>query len=105
MLVRDRVGKELIKAIEKVKDAEVEVVQLRDNEEFLEAIFLKIKSEIDNLQATKSVSALAEIVELIDWIQVCFGTTSLDVLIEERKDKLGLYWERFYIKEKDKQEK
>lgn len=105
MLVRDRVGKELIRAIEKVKDAEVEVVQLHDNEEFLEAIFLKIKSEIDNLQATKSINALAEIVELIDWIQVCFGTTSLDVLIEERKDKLGLYWERFYIKEKEKQEK
>ena len=44
MLVRDRVGREIIKAIEKVKDTDVEVVHLHDNEEFLQAIFLKIKN-------------------------------------------------------------
>jgi predicted house-cleaning noncanonical NTP pyrophosphatase (MazG superfamily) len=102
MLVRDKVGKELLKAIEEVKDSQVEVVSLHDDEDFLQAIFSKIKSEIDVLEVTKSIDALAEIVELIDWIQICFGTTQLEQVIERRKEKLGLYWQRFYIKENKK---
>jgi predicted house-cleaning noncanonical NTP pyrophosphatase (MazG superfamily) len=99
MLLRDKVGEELINAINKVKDSQVEVVKLIDNEDFLEAVISKIKSEIEILESTKSVDSLAEIVELIDWIQICFGTTKLNEVIEHRKDKLGLYWERYYIKE------
>jgi len=100
MLVRDKVGKQIKKIIETSKSAEVEVTSLDDDEEFLEAIFTKLENELQILKLTKSIHSLAEIVELIDWIQICFGTTSLDIIMEERKDKLGLYWERFYIKEK-----
>lgn len=100
MLIRDRVGKELLRAINEVKDSKVEVVRLIDDEDFLEAILLKIKSELEILESTKSVDALAEIIELVDWIQICFGTTSLGHLVEHRKEKLGLYWDRYYIKEK-----
>ena len=105
MLVRDKVGEELIRAINKVKDSQVEVIKLLDNEDFFEAIISKIKSEIEILETTKSVDCLAEIVELIDWIQICFGTTKLDCVIDNRKEKLGLYWERYYIKENKKEEK
>lgn len=104
MLVRDRVGKELLRAVEEVNDSQVEIVKLSDNEDFFQAIILKIKSEIEVLESTKSVDALAEIMELVDWIQVCFGTTKINEVIKNREEKLGLYWERYYIKE-DKKEK
>jgi predicted house-cleaning noncanonical NTP pyrophosphatase (MazG superfamily) len=99
MLIRDKVGQKMLEAIKEVKDKQVEIVKLTDNEEFLQAILAKIKSEIGNLEITRSVDSLAEIVELVDWIQVCFGSTRLDEVIEHRKDRLGLYWERFYIKD------
>ena len=105
MLIRDRVGEELLRAIEEVKDSQVEIVKLTDNEDFLGAIISKIKSEIEVLETTKSVDALAEIMELVDWIQVCFGTTKMNELIDNRKEKLGLYWERYYIKENKKEQK
>lgn len=105
MLVRDKVGEELMRAIEKVKDSQVEVVKLLDNEQFLEAVISKIKSEIEILETNKSIDSLAEIVELIDWIQICFGTTKLNEVIEHRKDKLGLYWQRYYIKENKEENK
>ena len=100
MLVRDKVGEKILEAIENVKDSEVEVVSLDNNEDFLKAIFSKLKGELEILELTKSIDTLAEIIELIDWIQICFGTTHLDKVIENRKDKLGLYWQRYYIKNK-----
>jgi len=99
MLIRDKVGKKMLEALEHVKDKEVEITKLHDNEEFFQAVMAKIKSEIEILELTRSIDSLAEIVELVDWIQICFGTTGLDHVIDERKQKLGLYWERYYIKD------
>lgn len=99
MLIRDKVGEEIQKAIEKVADSEVEI-RILTNEEFFEAIMSKIKSELDVLEKTKSLDSLAEIVELVEWIQVALGTTNLQDIIEERAEKLGLYWKKYYIKEK-----
>jgi len=99
MLVRDKVGEEMQKAIDEVADSDVEIKVLT-NEEFFEAIILKIKSEIDVLEKTKSLQSLAEVVELVEWIQVALGTTNLQDIIEERAEKLGLYWKKYYIKEK-----
>ena len=102
MLIRDNVGEEVLRAIEEVKDSDVEVVSLETNDEFFEAIMLKIKSELALLETTKSVANLAEIMELIDWIQIALGTTKINEVIEERKQKLGLYYKKYYIKEKKK---
>lgn len=102
MLIRDNVGEEVLRAIEEVKDSDVEVVSLATNDEFFEAIMLKIKSELALLETTKSIDNLAEIMELIDWIQIALGTTKINEVIEERKQKLGLYYKKFYIKEKEK---
>ena len=102
MLIRDNVGEEVLRAIEEVKDSDVEVVSLETNDEFFEAIMLKIKSELALLETTKSIDNLAEIMELIDWIQIALGTTKINEVIEERKQKLGLYYKKFYIKEKEK---
>lgn len=102
MLIRDLVGKKMLEALQKVKDKEIEIVRLTDNDEFLSAILAKIKSEIENLEITRSIDSLAEVVELVDWIQICFGTTRLDQVIEDRKDRLGLYWDRYYIKDGEK---
>lgn len=103
MLVRDKVGKKLLEAMSEVKEKQVEIVSLQDNEDFLKAILSKIKSELDVLETTRSVDSLAEVMELIDWIQVCFGSSRINEVIEHRKDKLGLYWERFYIKETEEE--
>ena len=102
MLIRDNVGEEVLRAIEEVKDSDVEVVSLETNDEFFEAIMLKIKSELALLETTKSIANLAEIMELIDWIQIALGTTKINEVIEERKQKLGLYYKKYYIKEKEK---
>lgn len=102
MLIRDNVGEEVLRAIEEVKDSDVEVVSLATNDEFFEAIMLKIKSELALLETTKSIDNLAEIMELIDWIQIALGTTKINEVIEERKQKLGLYYKKYYIKEKEK---
>lgn len=102
MLIRDKVGEKLIDAISKMKDSDVEIVKLTDNEEFLNALLSKIKSELESLEISKSIDTLAEILELVDWIQVCFGSSKIDDVMEHRKEKLGLYWERYYIKEVEK---
>lgn len=100
MLVRDKVGEEVARAIKEVDDSSCEVVKL-NNDDFFEAIISKIKSEIDVLQGTKSLDSLAEIIELVDWIQVALGTTDLVDIIENRAEKLGLYWQKYYIKNKE----
>lgn len=105
MLIRDKVGEEIKKTISEVKSSQVQVVSLTDNEDFFRAIISKIKSEIEVLLETKSIDSLAEVVELVDWIQICFGSTGLDSVIEHRKEKLGLYWNRYYIKEDVEEEK
>ena len=99
MLVRDKVGEEIKKAIEEVADSDVELRMLT-NEEFFDAIILKIRSELDVLEQTKSLDSLAEIMELVDWVQVALGTTNIQDVIQNRADKLGLYWKKYYIKEK-----
>ena len=103
MLVRDKVGQEIARAIEEVDDSSCEVVRL-NNDDFFEAIISKIKSEIDVLQGTKSIDSLAEIIELVDWIQVALGTTDMIDVIEHRAEKLGLYWQKYYIKNKEPEE-
>jgi len=99
MLVRDKVGEEVQRAIDEVADSDVEV-QMLTNEEFFDAIILKIRSELDVLEQTKSLDSLAEIMELVDWVQVALGTTNIQDVIQNRADKLGLYWKKYYIKEK-----
>ena len=101
MLIRDNVAKELMNAFDKVKEKEVDIVTLDSDEEFFQAIISKIRSEIDLLEVTKSIQNLAELVELIDWLQVSLGTSKLTDVIEERQEKLGLYWGRYFIKEQD----
>ena len=101
MLIRDKVAKELMEAFDKVKDKEVEIVSLSSDDDFFEAIIAKIRSEIDLLEITKSIDNLAEIMELVDWIQVCLGTSRINDVIKEREQKLGVYWGRYYIKEQD----
>jgi len=99
MLVRDKVGEEVQRAIDEVADSDVEV-QMLTNEEFFDAIILKIRSELDVLEQTKSLDSLAEIMELVDWVQVALGNTNIQDVIQNRADKLGLYWKKYYIKEK-----
>lgn len=99
MLLRDKVGQQLKDSINKVKDKEVEIIKLQTSEEFFRAILSKIRSEIDLLEVTKSVQNLAELVELIDWLQIALGNSSLDRVIEERQEKLGLYWEKYFLKD------
>lgn len=101
MLIRDKVAAELKDAFDKAKESDVEIITLASNEDFLQAIISKIRSEIDLLETTKSIQNLAEIVELVDWLQVCLGTSRLNDVLKERQEKLGLYWGRHYIKEKD----
>lgn len=100
MLIRDKVAEQIQEAISKVNDSDVEIVTLT-NEEFFQAIITKIKSELDLLETTKSIDNLAEIMELVDWIQIALGTTNINDVIETRADRLGLYWKKYYIKEKD----
>lgn len=99
MLVRDKVGEEIQRAIDEVADSDVEV-QMLTNEDFFDAIILKIRSELDVLEQTKSLDSLAEIMELVDWVQIALGTTNIQDVIQSRADKLGLYWKKYYIKEK-----
>ena len=99
MLVRDKVGEEIQRAIDEVADSDVEV-QMLTNEDFFDAIILKIRSELDALEQTKSLDSLAEIMELVDWVQIALGTTNIQDVIQSRADKLGLYWKKYYIKEK-----
>ena len=100
MLIRDNVGKTLSEALKDVKDKDFEIVKLETNEDFFQALISKIKSEIEILEKTKSLDSLAEILELVDWINISLGLTNVSDLIESRAEKLGLYWEKYYIKDK-----
>ena len=101
MLVRDKIGEKIQKALEKNEGAKFEIVKLETDEDFFEAVVNKLHDEIELLHITKSVDSLAEIVELIDWLKISLGTTRLDQIVEHRKEKLGLYWEKYYIKDFD----
>lgn len=102
MLIRDNIGESIKKMIEKnqEKKADFEIVELSTDEDFFEAVIQKIQDEIKLLHTTKSIDSLAEIVELVDWLQISLGTTHLDDVIEHRKEKLGLYWKKYFIKDK-----
>lgn len=104
MLIRDKVGEEIQETIKKHKQSEVSLIKLNSNEEFFQALIEKIQDELDLLTITKAPEHLAEIYELIDWVQISLGITGVNDIIEKRKDKLGLYWNRYYLKEEEKEE-
>ena len=101
MLIRDKIGEKIQKALEENKSAKFEVIKLETDEDFFEAIISKLQDEIELLHITKSVDSLAEIVELVDWLKISLGITRLDQVVENRKEKLGLYWSKYYIKDFD----
>ena len=103
MLIRDKIGDNLLEAAKNIENDKFEIIELATDEEFFEAIMAKLKDEIEMLHITKSVHGLAEILELVDWIQISLGTKHLDEIIEERKEKLGLYWKKYYIKDFDEE--
>lgn len=99
MLVRDLVGEKIKKEIEKTKSSEVELQTIESNNDFFNALISKISSELETLKITKDANNLAEIIELLDWVQITLGVTKINDLIELRKQKLGLYWKRYYLKD------
>lgn len=101
MLIRDKIGENIKKAIDDNERVKFEVITLDNDSDFFEAIVQKIKDEVELLHITKSIDCLAEIVELVDWLNVSLGTSSLGDVIENKKEKLGLYWNRYYIKDFD----
>lgn len=101
MLVRDKIGEELEEKFKDYKKSEVELVKLETNEEFFQALIEKIQDELDLLNITKAPEHLAEIYELIDWVQISLGITGIGDLVRHKKDNLGLYWNRYYVKEKE----
>jgi len=101
MLIRDKIGDNLLEASQNLENDKFKIIQLKTEEEFFEAIIEKLKDEIDLLHITKSIDGLAEIIELVDWIQISLGTRHLEKIIENRKEKLGLYWKKYYIKDFD----
>ena len=104
MLVRDKIGESLEEQFAEYENSEVELIRLQTNEEMFNAILNKIKNEIELLSLTKSADNLAEIVELIDWLQICLGTTHIADLVEHRKEKMGLYYKRYFVREKSEEE-
>jgi predicted house-cleaning noncanonical NTP pyrophosphatase (MazG superfamily) len=100
MLIRDLVGERIKEQLSRAIDSEFELVELKNNNEFFNAIVSKISSELESLKITKNVDNLAEIVELVDWLQIALGVSRINDLIEIRKEKLGLYWKKFYLKDK-----
>lgn len=100
MLVRDKIGEKLKKEIEKRGSEDIEVITLDNDEDFFEAIMEKINGELELLYMNKNLSSLVEIIELLDWLKISLGTTKLDQLVEDKKEDLGLYWHRYYIKDK-----
>lgn len=105
MLIRDKVGDNLKEASKDLKNEKFEIVSLETDEDFFEAIIRKLQGELEVFHITKSVDGLAEIVELIDWLQISLGMSHLDKVIENRQEKLGLYWKKYYIKDFDKEDK
>lgn len=100
MLVRDKIGERLKKEIEERGSKDIEIVSLESDDDFFEAIMDKLLSELDLLYLNKDISTLVEIIELIDWLKISLGTAKLNTLVEDKKDDLGLYWKRYYIKDK-----
>lgn len=101
MLIRDKIGDKIKKEIEERGSKDIEIVALETNEEFFEAIMDKLSNELDLLYLSKNVNSLVEIIELIDWLKIALGTSKLDQLVEDKKEDLGLYWKRYYIKDKE----
>ena len=101
MLIRDKIGDKIKKEIEERGSKDIEIVALETNEEFFEAIMDKLSNELDLLYLSKNVNSLVEIIELIDWLKIALGTSKLDQLVEDKKEDLGLYWNRYYIKDKE----
>lgn len=104
MLIRDKVGDSIKEASKDLKNDKFEIISLETDEEFFEAIIRKLQDEIEIFHITKSIDGLAEIVELVDWLQISLGMTHLEQVIENRKEKLGLYWKKYYIKDFDKED-
>lgn len=100
MLVRDKIGERIKKEIEERGSKDIEVVNLESDEEFFQAIMEKLTHEIDLLYLSKDLSTLVEIIELIDWLKIALGASKLSQLVEDKKDDLGLYWNRYFIKDK-----
>ena len=101
MLIRDKVGDNIKEATKSIENDKFEIVSLEKDEEFFEAIMRKLQDELDIFHITKTIDGLAEIVELVDWLQISLGMTHLEEVIEDRKEKLGLYWKKYYIKDFD----
>lgn len=101
MLIRDKIGDKIKKEIEERGSKDIEIITLETNEEFFEAIMDKLSNELDLLYLSKNVNSLVEIIELIDWLKIALGTSKLNQLVEDKKEDLGLYWNRYYIKDKE----
>jgi len=37
---------------------------------------------------------------LVDWLQICLGTTHIANVVEHRKEKMGLYYKKYYVRER-----
>lgn len=105
MLIRDNIGDSIKQTLDEQKEKKFEIVSLETDEEFFQAIVQKIRDEIEMLHLTKSVDNLAEVVELIEWLQISLGMSHLSDVIEYRKEKLGLYWKKYYIKDIEQEPK
>lgn len=103
MLIRDKIGDNIKEASKDLKNDKFEIISLEADEDFFEAIIRKLQDELEIFHITKSIDGLAEIVELVDWLQISLGMTHLEQVIENRKEKLGLYWKKYYIKDFDKE--
>lgn len=101
MLIRDKIGEQLEKQLGEYTISEVELVRLSSNEELFNALIQKINNELQLLLLTKSIDNLAEIIELIDWLQICLGTSHINNIVEHRKEKMGLYYKRYFLREKE----
>jgi len=100
MLVRDKIGEQLEEQFKEYDTSDVEIIRLQTNEELFNAILDKIKNELDLLSLSKSADNLAEIIELVDWLQICLGTTHIANVVEHRKEKMGLYYKKYYVRER-----
>lgn len=101
MLIRDKIGDKIKKEIEERGSGDIEIITLENDDEFFNAIMDKISNELDLLYINKNVNNLVEIIELIDWLKIALGTSKLNQLVEDKKEDLGLYWHRYFIKDKE----
>lgn len=101
MLIRDKVGERIKEELEQRGSTELEIVTLDSDEEFFDALMQKIEHEIELLHITKNISNLVEVIELLDWVKIVLGSTKLTDMVEDKKEDLGLYWKRYFIKDKE----